>query len=80
MIARKTLHIKSSTKFFRWYILKFRSPNLFTIIIVTKRKEGFLKKKETVKGFFIFMSMLSFKQVESITMIRKNPANEVVLG
>ena len=47
------------------YILKFRLPNLFTIIIVTKINKGFLKKKERVKGFFIFMSMLSFKQVES---------------
>ena len=47
------------------YILKFRSPNLYTIIIVTKMKKGFLRKKERVKGFFIFMSMLSFKQVKS---------------
>ena len=46
-------------------ILKFRLPNLFTIIIVTKVKKGFLQKKERVKGFFIFMNMLSFKQVES---------------
>ena len=47
------------------YILKFRSPNLYTIIIITKVKKGLLKKKETVKSFFIFMTMLSFKQVES---------------
>ena len=47
------------------YILKFRSPNLYTIVIVTKIKKDFLKKKERVKGFFIFMTMLSFKQVES---------------
>ena len=46
------------------YILRFRSPNLYTIIIVTKIK-GFLKKKERVKSFFIFMFMLLFKQVES---------------
>ena len=45
--------------------IKFRLPNLFTIIIVTKVKKGFLQKKERVKGFFIFMNMLSFKQVES---------------
>ena len=45
-------------------ILKFRSPNLYTIIIVTKIKEGFLKKKERVKGFFVFMTMPSFQQVE----------------
>ena len=47
------------------YILKFRSPNLYTIIIVIKIKKGFLKKKERAKGFFISMTMLSFKQVES---------------
>ena len=46
------------------YILKFRLPNLFTIIAVTNIKKEFLKKKR-VKGFFIFMTMLSFKQVES---------------
>ena len=46
------------------YIL-FGTPNLYTIIIVTKIKKGFLKKKERVKGFFIFMTMLLFKQVES---------------
>ena len=38
--------------------------NLYTIIIVTKIEKGFLKKKESVKGFFIFMSMLSFKENE----------------
>ena len=36
-----------------------------TIIIVTKIKKGFLKKKERLKGFFIIITMLSFKQVES---------------
>ena len=46
------------------YILTFRSPNLYTIIILTKIKKDFLKKKERVKDFFIFMTMLSFKQVE----------------
>ena len=33
--------------------------------MVTKIKKGFLKKKESVKGFFILMALLSFKQVES---------------
>ena len=47
------------------YILTFRSPNLYTIIILTKIKKDFLKKEERVKDFFIFMTMLSFKQVES---------------
>ena len=46
-------------------IVKFRSPNLYTVIIVTKIKEVFLNKKERVKGFFIFMTMSSFKQLES---------------
>ena len=46
------------------YILKFRLPNLYTIIILTKNRERFLKE-EWVKGFFIFMTMLSFKQDES---------------
>ena len=47
------------------YILKFKSPNLYTIIIVTKIKKGFLKKNERVKGVFIFMTMLLFKQAKS---------------
>ena len=46
------------------YILKFRSPNLFSIIIVTKIKKVFLRKKERVNGFFIFMTMLSLKLVK----------------
>ena len=56
----------------------FQSPNLYTIIILTKIKIDFLKKKERVKGFFIFMTTLSFKQVKS--MVRKSPANKVVVG
>ena len=44
--------------------MKFRPPNLYTIIIVTKIKKGFSNKKK-VKDFFIFMTMPSFKQVES---------------
>ena len=46
-------------------IQKFRSPNLYTIIIVTNIRKGLLKKKERVTGFFISMTMPSFKQVES---------------
>ena len=34
--------------------LKFRSPNVYTVVIVTKIKKGFLKKKDLVKGLFIF--------------------------
>ena len=56
------------------YVLKFRLPNLYTIIIVAKTKKGFLKKKERVKCFFIFMCMLSLKQVESDNN-KKEPAN-----
>ena len=36
------------------YVLNFRSPNLYTIVIVTKIKKGFLKEKERVKGFIDF--------------------------
>ena len=46
-------------------ILKFRLPNLHTIIIVTKIKKGFLNKEERVKVFFIFMTVPSPKQSES---------------
>ena len=45
-------------------IQKFRSPNLYTIIIVTNIRKSFLKKKERVAGVVIFMTMPSFKQVE----------------
>ena len=45
--------------------IEFRFPDLNTIIRVTKIKKSFLKKKERVKGFFNFMTMLSFKQAES---------------
>ena len=62
------------------YILKFRSPNLYTIIIVTKIKKRFLKKKEKVKGFFIFTTMLSLKQVKSNYGIKKGPMNNAVVG
>ena len=45
------------------YILKFRSSNLYTIIIVAKINKVLLNKKERVKGFFIFMNMLSFQTI-----------------
>ena len=57
--------------------LKFRLPNLYTIIILTKIKKYFLKEEERVKGFFIFMIMLN-KLI--IIVVRKSPANEVVVG
>ena len=51
MTVRKTFILKAEQGFLDGgYILKFRSPNLYTIIIVTKIKKGFLKKKERVKG------------------------------
>ena len=59
------------------YIVKFRLPNLYTIIILTKIKKYFLKKEERVKGFLIFMIMLNKL---NLTMARKSPANEVVVG
>ena len=44
MALTKTLHIKKLNKaFWMGYILKFRSPNLYTIIIVTKIKKSFFK-------------------------------------
>ena len=53
-----------TTFYFLGCMLKFRLPNLYTIIRVSKIKKRLLKKKEKVKGFFIFMTILSFKQVE----------------
>ena len=80
MTVRKTLYTKSWTSLFRWgYILKVRSPNLYIVIIVTKIKKGFLKKKEKVKGFFIFLTMLLFKQVESNYTVRRSPTNKVAV-
>ena len=61
-------------------VLKFSSPNWHTIIIVTKRArvKGFFKR-ERFNAFFIFMTMPSFKQVES-NYGKKSSANEVVVG
>ena len=36
------------------YILKFRSPNLYTIIKVAKIRKGFLKKKGKGKRLLYF--------------------------
>ena len=52
-----------TTFYFLGCMLKFRLPNLYTITRVSKIKKRLLKK-EKVKGFFIFMTILSFKQVE----------------
>ena len=48
---------------------------LCTIIIVTKIKEGFLKKSERVKGFFIFTTMLLLKGIES-NYSKKEPGEQ----
>ena len=60
------------------HILKFRSPNLYTIIILTKIKKNFLKKEERVRGFFIFMTSNHSSKL-NLTMVRKSPMNEVVV-
>ena len=52
-----------TTFYFLGCMLKFRLPNLYTITRVSKIKKRLLKK-EKVKDFFIFMTILSFKQVE----------------
>ena len=52
-----------TTFYFLGCMLKFRLPNLYTITRVSKIKKRLLNK-EKVKGFFIFMTILSFKQVE----------------
>ena len=36
-------------------MVKFRSPNLYTITVITKIRKGFLKKKERVKGLFLWL-------------------------
>ena len=67
--------------------MKCKSPDLHTIIIVTKIKKGFLKKKERVKGlfslFFIFIVSLFICHDLSklnLTTVRKSLANKVVVG
>ena len=56
------------------YILKFRSPNLYTIIIVTKIKKCFLKKRKGKR------SMLSLKQVKSNYGVENGRVNKAVVG
>ena len=69
--------------------MKFRSPNLYTIIIVAKIKKCFSKEKERIKGFSIFF--LFFMFIVSLficydlsklnrTVVGNNPANELVVG
>ena len=72
MTVKKTLHIKSWTRLFRLgFKLKFRLPNLYTIIVV-KTEKGLLNKRERVKGFLIFKAMLSFKQAESNYIMKQS--------
>ena len=58
-----------------WYILKFRLPNLYTL---EKIKKGSLKKKERVKGFFLWLCYHSSKL--NLTKVRKSTVNKVVVG
>ena len=78
MTAKKYYVLRVERGFSDGVILKFRLPNLYTIIVLTKIKKDFLKEEVRVKGFFLFMTMLSFKEVES--MVKRSPTNEVVVG
>ena len=68
--------------------MKFRSPNLYTIIIVAKIKKCFSKEKKRIKGFsifflfFIFMSLFICYDLSklNLTAVRNSPANELVAG
>ena len=57
------------------YILKFRLKNLHTIIIVTKVKKGFLKKRTGER----FLYFYDYAIIHLIT-VRKSPMNDVVVG
>ena len=59
-------------------ILKFRLPNLYTTIIVTKIKKDFLNKRERVKYFFIFW-LCHHSSKFNVIAERGSPANEVVV-
>ena len=64
-------------------IMKFRLSNLYTIIIVTKIKKGFLNKKERVKVVFLIfiVSLFIWYDLSKLnqTTIRNSPVNEVVV-
>ena len=59
--------------------MKFRSPNLYIAIIVTKIKKGFLEKKRKGKRFLCFYDYAIIQAIESTT-VRKSPVNEVAVG
>ena len=64
------------------YMLKFRSPNLYTIIIATKIKKDLLKKKRKFKGFlhfYYYYFYYHYSNKLNLTTGRKSPANEVVV-
>ena len=69
-------YIHETTSSFVGYILKFRSPNLYTIIIFTKIKKGFLREKR-VKGFLVLWLCYHLRKL-NLPTVRKSPANEVV--
>ena len=62
---RKTINIKSWTRLFRMDVYIEVLIAKFIHYHHSHKNRGFLKKKERVKGFFIFMTMPSFRQVES---------------
>ena len=53
-------------------------PNLYTIIIVTKIKVSWTKKKELKVSLFLWLCSHCSKL--NLTTVRKSPANEVVVG
>ena len=69
-------YIHETTSSFVGYMLKFRSPNLYTIIIFTKIKKGFLREKR-VKGFLVLWLCYHWRKL-NLPTVRRSPANEVV--
>ena len=65
MTVRKTLHIKSWTRFLEGVYTDVSITTFVHYHHSHENKERFLKKKKRVKGLFVFMTMLSFKQVKS---------------
>ena len=79
MTVRKTLHIKSWKRLFRWDIYWCLDRQTCTLSSVTKVKKGFLMKKERVKGSFIFLWVCYHSSKLNLTMIRQSSVNKVVV-
>ena len=65
------------------YMLKFRSPNLYNIIIATIIKKDLLKKKRKFKcfpHFYDYYFYCHYSNKLNLTTGRKCPANEVVVS